>query len=202
LQVDDLFGTSIECGTTFPDGKAGPGGDCETRLPSFDIAFKMIQAFRDLGDAWVAIGTASPRPGLPANLTAEGELLIAEAEALRNDTLTAFRKGVVHTENRTWDGRLVPCHPCHAGWISCNPHADVTGKHYSRPSADVMCGAMQVSSQAYAALPAAAFADVFDYQAQGQGRGFHEPLWYRLRNTSTCFRTVVRLRLTALSEID
>ena len=50
--VDDLYGTSVECGTTFPDGRGGPGGDCETRLPAFDIAFKMIAGFRDLGDAW------------------------------------------------------------------------------------------------------------------------------------------------------
>ena len=82
--VDDLFGTSVECGTTFPDGKGGPGGDCETRLPAFDIAFKMIRAFRELGDTWVAMG-AAPQPGQPANLTAEGHVLIQEAAALEND---------------------------------------------------------------------------------------------------------------------
>ena len=167
--VDDLYGTSVECGTTYPDGKAGPGGDCNTQLPSFDIAFKMIVAFRDLGDAWISMGAAGPKAGqkLPANLTAEGKALLSEAEALRNDTLTAFYRGTVTTENRTVNGRNVTCHPCHAGWISCDPKGDVTGKHYNRPSADVMCGAMQVSNEAYAVLPPADFQDIFDYQTEG-----------------------------------
>ena len=39
--IDDLWGSAVECGTTYPDGKGGPGGDCITVLPEWHITWAM-----------------------------------------------------------------------------------------------------------------------------------------------------------------
>eukprot|EP01052_Picozoa_sp_SAG31_P032453 SAG31_NODE_3561_length_4122_cov_2.472036_2_plen_637_part_00 len=89
--IDDVPGTSIECGTTFGkavyDGDGGlPAGDCLTQLPFYGIAFGMVHSFKSLGQVWQQKG------GIFA---AEGLKLIAEAAELRADIITSIQRSAV-----------------------------------------------------------------------------------------------------------
>ena len=42
ITIDDLWGTAVECGTTYPDGKGGPNGDCNVQLPEWHITWAMV----------------------------------------------------------------------------------------------------------------------------------------------------------------
>jgi hypothetical protein len=54
------------------------------------------------------MGAAAPlRPGLPANLTAEGQALIAMASALRKDALAAYERSAVRAENMYEDQQSI-----------------------------------------------------------------------------------------------
>ena len=159
--VDDDSGTTIECGTTygtnanFPRSGSQTDGkhDCVTQLPDFDIAFHTIVAFREIADVFAQL------PG--SNRTAEAKALLQEAEELRADVLTAMQRSKVPGEDKLVNGRNISCIPCHPGWISCkNPAAH---PHFSKPTADVMCGAMSASQEARAVLPPALFQDIYDY---------------------------------------
>jgi len=64
--IDDLWGTAVECGTTYPDGKGGPNGDCNVALPAFDIQFKVVAAFRVVADVFDSMAAVpSPTSGTP-----------------------------------------------------------------------------------------------------------------------------------------
>ena len=65
--IDDLWGTAVECGTTYPDGKGGPNGDCNVALPAFDIQFKVVAAFRVVADVFdsMAAVPSPPTSGTP-----------------------------------------------------------------------------------------------------------------------------------------
>eukprot|EP01051_Picozoa_sp_SAG22_P001015 SAG22_NODE_35_length_27276_cov_20.395849_3_plen_574_part_00 len=89
--IDDVPGTSVECGTTFGravyDGAGGlPKGDCLTQLPFYGIAFGMVQSFSALGKVWQHKGGA---------VAADGAKLLAEAAELRADIITSIRRSAV-----------------------------------------------------------------------------------------------------------
>jgi hypothetical protein len=89
--IDDVPGTSIECGTTFGkavyDGAGGlPKGDCLTQLPFYGIAFGMVRGFNALGKVWEQKG---------GDYAAEGAKLLQEAAELRNDIITSVRRSAV-----------------------------------------------------------------------------------------------------------
>lgn len=59
--IDDVPGTSVECGTTYGrmvyDGKGGlPKGDCLTQLPFYGISFGIVWSFRALGAVYTEMG--------------------------------------------------------------------------------------------------------------------------------------------------
>lgn len=89
--IDDVPGTSIECGTTFGkavyDGAGGlPKGDCLTQLPFYAIAFGMVRSFNALGKVWQKMG---------GDYVAEGAKLLQEAAELRADIITSIRRSAV-----------------------------------------------------------------------------------------------------------
>ena len=161
--VDDDSGTTIECGTTYGDDANYPRSgtqqdgkhDCVTQLPTFDIAFKSIIAFRDIAEVFEKI------PG--GNRSEEAAALLQEAGEMRADVLTAMERSKVSGEDVHVNGRTISCIPCHPGWVSCNPQRTGGHAHFTKPTADVMCGAMQPTQEAREVLPPALFQDVYDY---------------------------------------
>ena len=75
----------------------------------------------------------------------------------RLQTIAAFRRSAIPSESKVVNGRNVSCHPCHAGWISCDPKKTGARQGYHRPSADVMCGAMQATVDAWCEKPISFF---------------------------------------------
>jgi hypothetical protein len=153
--IDDLWGTSIECGTTYPDGKGGPNGDCNVALPAFEISFKVVKAFRIIADVFVDMqlqlqqGQHEKQLDQQGqqqwqgqyNLTAEAESMRAEAYAILKDTAVAAQRSAVPAEGILIGGRNISCYPCHAGWSSCKTGFKHPG--FIRPSADIMCHTMR-----------------------------------------------------------
>ena len=184
--VDDDSGTTIECGTTygtdanFPRSGSQADGkhDCVTQLPDFDIAFHTIVAFREIADVFARV------PG--ANRTEEAKALLQEADDLRDDVLTAMQRSKVSGEDKLVNGRNISCIPCHPGWISCkNPAAH---PHFSKPTADIMCGAVAASQEARAVLPPAMFQDIYDYSYDPTAVQSRVDSWVRPKNTQCLLR--------------
>lgn len=173
--IDDLWGTAIECGTTFPDGSGGPQGDCNVALPDYHIAWGMIGAFRSMAKAFQHIGgtvgivaVASGGSAISYNLTAEAESMLAESLQLLKDTAVAAARSAVPAEGLIIDGRNVSCYPCHAGWSSCKTGFKEPG--FVRPSADIMCHAMSVPAYAAEVWPPQLYKDVNDYKTAFEGK--------------------------------
>lgn len=140
--IDDLWGTAVDCGTTYPDGSGGPRGDCIVALPDYGIAFKMISAFRSMAEVFLQIdgrnssssttvaaaAAASGSAAASFNLTAEAESMLAESLQLLKDTAVSANRSAVPAEGKIIDGRNVSCYPCHPGWISCKSGFKEPGK--------------------------------------------------------------------------
>lgn len=172
--IDDLWGSAVECGTTFPDGKGGPGGDCIVQLPEWHITWAMVSAFRAVGDVFLKIGASNTLSlagivtaggsGNKYNLTEQGLKMLEEADELLQDAAVAANRSAVPGEGILINGRNVSCYPCHAGWGSCKTGFKHPG--FIRPTADIMCKTMGVP--AYACEPAGPFPkqlcdDISDY---------------------------------------
>ena len=114
--------TEITCGTTFPDGKGGPHGDCQTELPYISITPEAWRGFRELGPVLVEIGTAANRP----DVVGAGKLLSAEAAPMLADFTASLQRS-----RRVIDG--LPCHPASLNWDSdrnCPTGSEVFGHSF------------------------------------------------------------------------
>ena len=119
---EDLGATEITCGTTYPDGKGGPHGDCQTELPYISITPEAWRGFRELGPVLVEIGTAANRP----DVVGAGKLLSAEAAPMLADFTASLQKS-----RRVIDG--LPCHPASLNWDSdrnCPTGGEVFGHSF------------------------------------------------------------------------
>ena len=143
--IDDVPGSSVECGTTFGrsvyDGKGGlPKGDCLTQLPFYGISFGMVWGFRALGAVYQQMG---------GDFAQEGAKMLAEAEELRLDVIASIQRSKVPVVSRM--GRNETCFPGIAGWGTCT--TDRHGKpNYTPPTIDIVAGPLQCQVRCRATL--------------------------------------------------
>jgi hypothetical protein len=94
----DMYGTAIECGTTYGekvsvhnyDGviTGDVALDCHTTAPKYDIAFDTVRCFRALGPVLQKVGAKHNRP----DITSEGVKIAQEAEELLEDINNSLDK--------------------------------------------------------------------------------------------------------------
>eukprot|EP01052_Picozoa_sp_SAG31_P026622 SAG31_NODE_2428_length_5715_cov_6.736111_3_plen_330_part_00 len=142
----DLWGTGVECGTTFGllstpheyDGQVtdNVAGDCHITMPWYDSALNTALGWQGLGPLLVRIGSDNGRP----EIAAEGKQMSADAEALMKNIATSLERSKGFKQDRM----KLYNKTCYPGWAGgpVPPHDNVCGggSQYKFPSRDMCSG--------------------------------------------------------------
>ena len=123
--------STIECGTTHPDGHLG---DCQTELPYISITAEAWRGFYELGPMFTKVRQHLGRD----DMVQAGAMLSKEAAAIHVDLTNSIARAAVPGPTNT-----TTCHPHVASWKACyygvDPkHFQPRGKPCKYPTLDVL----------------------------------------------------------------